>query len=112
MTITGSDQTAQMALVIPKAARLKAVSVNGKRIAAPPEWSTLDRVFILCTTRDCAHASVTLESAATAPFDVTLGERRFGVPQSGRAIVAARPAWAVQSQLGDGTVLLGKVTVR
>ena len=100
-----------MAIVIPKAAKLMAVTIDGKHIDAPKEWAGLDNVVLLCTTRDCRNAAITLDCAATSAFDVTLGERRFGVPAFGRTIVAARPNTAVQSQLGDGTVILVKVRV-
>ncbi len=111
LTVNGSADTAQMALVIPKAAKLMGITVNGKHMAAPPQWAALDRIVILCTTRDCRNATVALDSAATGPFDIELGERRFGVPDFGQKIVAARPNTAVQSQLGDGTVILAKVAV-
>ncbi|HEX3675611.1 MAG TPA: M20/M25/M40 family metallo-hydrolase [Rhizomicrobium sp.] len=111
LAIRGSADTGQMAIVIPKAAKLMAVTIDGKHIDAPKEWAGLDNVVLLCTTRDCRNAAVTLDSAATSAFDVTLGERRFGVPDFGQKIVTARPNTAVQSQLGDGTVILAKVRV-
>ncbi|HTQ12776.1 MAG TPA: M20/M25/M40 family metallo-hydrolase [Rhizomicrobium sp.] len=111
LALSASPETAQTALIVPRDAALSALTVNGKRIAAPPQWAQLPQVILLCTTRDCAHATVGLASGAAKPFDVTLVERRFGIPGFGRAIVAARPTTAVQSQLGDGTLILTKVRV-
>jgi hypothetical protein len=109
LTLHGSADAGQMVLVVPKSAALAALTLNGTRVPLGGEWK--DQIFLLCTTGDCAHAGVVLESRSKAAFDLTLAERRFGVPAFGAHIVAARPDTAVQSRLGDGTMLIGKVAV-
>ncbi|HEY2069209.1 MAG TPA: M20/M25/M40 family metallo-hydrolase [Rhizomicrobium sp.] len=109
LALHGSAEAGQMVLVVPDSAHVTAITINGKRIIIGAEWK--NGVIVLCTTGDCAHANITLDTAGAAGFDLILGERRFGVPDSGAKIVAARPASAVQSQLGDSTVILAKVTV-
>ncbi len=109
LALHGSGQTAQMALVVPESVPVTAITVDGTRTIVGPEWKK--GIIVLCTTGDCAHGTISLETSGTAGFDLTLGERRFGVPDFGARIVAARPDSAVQSQLGDSTVILSKVTV-
>ena len=109
LRLDGSAGAAQMALVIPKSAGVTAITVDGKTIPTRG-WTAPDRFILLCTTRDCRDATISLDAGRSA-FAVTLGERRFGVPAFGAAIVAARPDTAVPSQLGDGTLLLTKVKV-
>jgi hypothetical protein len=111
LMLHGSAGAAQMMLIIPKSAGVESLTIDGKRIVIGREWANDNRIVLLCTTRDCANAGIVLDSANKVAFDLVLGERRFGVPAFGQKIVAARPATAVPSQVGDGTVLFTKVSV-
>jgi hypothetical protein len=107
LDIRGSEETAQMLVVIPEAIGLKAVTVNGKRTAAS-NWA--DKAFIGCMSSDCRAEKVTIE-AGSKPFDFYVAEIRFGLPPDGQKLVAARPKESVRSQNGDNTIVLRKVHV-
>jgi len=107
----GSDTTNQMYLVIPKAAVLKSVDIQGWHFAAPPVWSGEDSVLFACMSHDCRNESVTLTIAMRQPLTLGLYEHRFGLPAFGRSLAHARPATAVPSQNGDGVTLVGDIHV-
>ncbi len=109
LALDGSDATAQMALLIPKEAGLRAVTVNGKRLAVGE--GAPDRMFLGCMSSDCRSANVMLEVGTKRAFDITVAEIRFGLPPSGDKLVAARPDTAVRSQNGDNTIVLTKIAV-
>jgi hypothetical protein len=105
LALHGSDRTAQMVLVIPSSAMLKAVDLEGWHFVAP------DALVLACMSRDCASATVTLTLATRAAVTLSLYEHRFGLPDFAQRLVAARPPTAVQSQNGDGITLLGEVHI-
>jgi hypothetical protein len=107
----GSDAADQMILIVPKAARLKAVDLPGWHFAAPPEWAHEDYVALACMSRDCRSQSVTLTLAADAALTLGLCEHRFGLPGFGWKLISARPATAVPSQNGDGVTLASEIRI-
>lgn len=109
LVLHGSVKAAQMILVIPKSAMLKAIDVNGWRFDAPQSWSEEDSVALACMSRDCASATVTLTLDSRSTQTLGLYEHRFGLPDFGKRLVAARPPTAVQSQNGDGVVLMDEI---
>jgi hypothetical protein len=111
LSLHGSPDASQMYLIVPKAAGLDAITLNGKHFDAPPEWKKLDRVIIGCMTQDCRNATVTLDLETKKALNLTLVERRAGLPDSGKFLSGARPKTAVPSQLGDGTFILSTVQI-
>ncbi|HEV2562315.1 MAG TPA: M20/M25/M40 family metallo-hydrolase [Rhizomicrobium sp.] len=111
LALQGSADAAQMYLVVPKAAQLEAITLNGKHFDAPPEWKKLDRVIIGCQTGDCRNANVMLDLATKKAVELMLAERRAGLPDFGKFLERGRPKTAVPSQLGDGTYVLSSVKV-
>jgi hypothetical protein len=107
----GSDAADQMHLIIPRAATLKAVDLQGWHFPAPASWSDEDFVVFSCMSHDCRSASITLTLAERAPVTLGLYEHRFGLPDFARNLVRARPATAVPSQNGDGGTLVGEIHV-
>jgi hypothetical protein len=109
LALHGSAKAAQMILVIPKSAMLKAIDVNGWHFDAPRSWSEEDSVALACMSRDCASATVTFTLASQSAQTLALYEHRFGLPDFAKRLAAARPPTAVQSQNGDGVVLMGEI---
>jgi hypothetical protein len=111
LALHGSSNAAQMVLVIPKSAMLKAIDINGRHFDAPPSWANEDSVVLACMSRDCASSAVTLTLASPRAQTFELYEHRFGLPDFAKRLAAARPPTAVQSQNGDGVVVMNKVGV-
>ncbi|HTO41482.1 MAG TPA: M20/M25/M40 family metallo-hydrolase [Rhizomicrobium sp.] len=109
LTLAGSNAADQMFVIIPKAAKLKAVKIGSWNI--PLTSNARENTIIVCLTPDCRDLSLTLLTAAAKPFDILFGERRIGLPPEGQKLRDARPKEAVQSQMGDGTVVLSRVRV-
>jgi hypothetical protein len=111
IALHGSDQAAQMALLIPKSAQLKAIDIDGWHFDAPDSWGGEGPAILACMSRDCAYAQVTLTLGSPRAQTFELTEHRFGAPDFARRLVAARPSTAVQSQNGDGVTLVNEVNV-
>jgi len=109
LTLRGSSEAAQMILVTPRSAMLKAIDVNGWHFDAPSSWANEDSVALACMSRDCASATVTLTLASRSTQTLELYEHRFGLPDFAKRLAAARPPTAVQSQNGDGVVLMDEL---
>ena len=107
----GADAADQMQLIVPKAAMLKAVDLQGRHFPAPASWSDEDFVVFACMSRDCRNKAVTLTLAGHSAVSLGLYEHRFGLPDFAGNLVRARPATAVQSQNGDGVTLVGEIHV-
>ena len=101
----------QMVLIVPQAAWMKAIEIDGKRIDVPSEWGALPREVILCSTDDCANKDITLELGTKKPVEIMLISQRYGLPPGGEKLQAARPKNAVVSQNGDATVLINAVKI-
>jgi hypothetical protein len=112
LALRGSDDANQMALILTKPVGLKAIDIKDWHFDAPLQWGKLDRVVLACMSRDCASATVTLTLADGAPLDAIIAEDRFGAPPEGAKLVAARPKTAVQSQNGDGVLLISMCEFR
>jgi peptidase M28-like protein len=111
LALQGSDDANQMAFIITHPKGLKAIDIKDWHFDAPPAWAKLDRVVVACMSRDCATAILALTMADDAPVDAILGEDRFGLPPEGARLLAARPKTAVQSQNGDGVLLISRLHV-
>lgn len=108
ITLNGSNKTQQMFVSVPAAARLKAVQIGDWAIPIKPQPRD---TFIGCVTPDCRNMQLALDMGASGPFDLVIGERRFGLPPDGAKLLKARPHTAVPSQMGDGTVLISKLQI-
>jgi hypothetical protein len=110
VTLHGSAKSAQMFLVVPKEAGLKNVSIGDWSIPLKPAPNSRDTI-IGCLTADCRNAAITFDLSTAKPFDILVGERRFGLPPQGAKLLKARPDTAVPSQMGDGTILISKLHI-
>jgi hypothetical protein len=110
LAIEASPEAAQVVVGVPPVAGLRAATVNGARQAIGG-GGVLPWMTVGCVSRDCQHATITLEVGA-APFEVTVSEVRFGLPPDGQKLTDARPKTAVPSQDGDTTIVLTSVPVK
>jgi hypothetical protein len=111
LTLHGSNQTNEMALMVPNTAGLKWFEIGGIRSAVNSDASPRGTI-IGCATEDCRNQTITLDLATNKPVDITLMEQRFGLPPDGQKIAAARPKEAVASQSGDTVMVLKRLTIR
>jgi hypothetical protein len=101
----------QVVLVVPHAAWMKAIQIDGKRFDVPGEWEALPREIVDCSTDDCASKEITLELGAKKPVNIVLISQHYSVPPAGAKFQAARPKTAIVSQSGDTTVLISQVKI-
>jgi hypothetical protein len=106
VTINLNAAGAGVALLVPKEAGLKAVSLGGVTV---PAYG--GRMTVSCATPDCGSAQMVLQLSSAAPVDLTLIAYRHGLPPQAAALLKARPAWAVPSQSGDATLLAATLRV-
>jgi hypothetical protein len=111
LTLHGSDAADQMFVVIPKGGEVASITLMGKSIEVPPEWNDLERSIVACLSRDCRGATITLKMASPKAVPLVVAEQRFGLPDFGAKLKAARPDTAVPSQTGDATILVTKAPV-
>lgn len=97
----------RIALVVPREAGLRAVSISGLTIAAPKDRA----VTVTCATPDCADAHMTLTVASPGAGQWTLVEQHFGLPKGGEKLLAARPDYAVPYQGGDLTAIASRLAI-
>ena len=109
--LNGSSDAAMMTLIVPGAAKLRRVVIGEKAVDVPDAWAEQKFVTIGCLSRDCATMPVTLDMADNGPLNLTLVERRAGLPGFGARLAQARGKTAVPSQFGDGIMLLTPITV-
>ncbi len=109
----GPDVTLQLnatgdgvALLIPRAAGLKSLSLVGIEAQAQGQVENIN-----CATPDCGRMRMTLHMGTTAPFEIILRSVRRGLPPQGAALLKARPPMAVPSQGADTTVLIRRIVV-
>jgi hypothetical protein len=107
LLLHGSPNTSAMSLRIPKQAKLTALRIRGENLRPPRGWNDDTRIY--CDGPDCRGLAVTLTVASRAAFSIPFAERRYGLPEFGKAIAAARPATAMPSQSGDGIILANTV---
>jgi peptidase M28-like protein len=109
VALHGSPDTDAMALIVPKAAALAALVVNGEHMDAPKTFS--GDTLVACASRDCRDETVTMTLRAHGAFALLFAEQRYGLPQAGANLVAARPKQAIPSQSGDLTFLAGTLHI-
>ncbi len=109
VALHGSSEASVMALVIPKAAKVRSVAIHGQDLVAPNDFD--GDMLLACTSRDCAGEVVSIETAGHAAFPLTVIEQRYGLPEFAHAMVAARPPQAIPSQLGDGVLLVKTLAI-
>jgi len=102
VALQGSRETDGMMLASPAPFILKAV--NGEAFNGMSSATRL-----ICDTRDCAGATLTLETKARGTF--TLVEMRRGLPMTGTGLLLARPDDAVPSGSGDQTLLTARIPI-
>jgi hypothetical protein len=110
VALHGSSQAATMAIVIPKAAKLRSIDIHGQHLV-PPANSDTD-TLLGCASRDCAGETVSLEFASRSQVLLVIAEQRYDLPPFAAGLVAARPPNAIPSQTGDYTLLANTLTIK
>jgi hypothetical protein len=110
VALHGSPQTSAMLLVIPKAAKLRAIDIRGQHLVAPKGFD--DETYFACVSRDCADEQVTLDVGTKDAFTLNFAEMRYGLPPFAAKLMAARPKNAIPSQNGDVVMLPGTLDVK
>lgn len=111
VAFAGSEQLAQMFFVIPDPANVRAFWMNGRRFTPPEQWKGLEQAVVGCESRDCRNTRLTFELNSPKAFTLTMAEIRFGLPDFGKFLAAARPNTATTNRIGDSTILIVKVPV-
>ncbi|MFL5238154.1 MAG: M20/M25/M40 family metallo-hydrolase [Rhizomicrobium sp.] len=107
LLLHGSPNTSAMSLRIPKQAKLTALRIRGENLRLPAGWADDARIF--CDGPDCRELAVTLTLANRTAIAIPFAERRYGLPDFGKAIAAARPPTAMPSQSGNGAILANTI---
>lgn len=101
-----------VALFVPPSVALRAAYVDGVPLGLPPRlalWFFGDHRLVACLTTPPAGVVVELVIEGEAPATAHLADQSRGLPPSGAALVAARPATAAPFWDGDTTVVTGEV---
>jgi hypothetical protein len=110
IVLHGPPSTSAMFAIVPRAAKLAAVEVNGQPMAIKG-GSTHDTT-LACLSLDCAaEERLTLRLATHDAFTLRFSANRYGLPPQGMRLAAARPRNAMPSQDGDGVVQLSSLVV-
>jgi hypothetical protein len=95
-----------VALLLPRQARLRGLTIAGTEAPARGEVDT-----ITCDTPDCGRMQMTLHLGTSTPFQIVLRSMLRGLPPAGGALLKARSPDAVPSQAGDMTLLVRTIAV-
>jgi len=95
-----------VALLLPRQARLRALTIAGTEAPARGEVDT-----ITCDTPDCGRMQMTLHLGTSTPFQIVLRSMHRGLPPASGALLKARAPDAVPSQAGDMTMLVRTIAV-
>jgi hypothetical protein len=106
ITLDLKTQSDAVMLVVPPEAALRSVTISGVTAAAGGQ-----RTAILCSTPDCAQASMVLKFGSSRPVELLLLANKRGLPPQGARLLKARSPEAVPSHAGDSTVLAARIAV-
>jgi len=103
----------QVFLAIPTNAGLRAIDIEGKHFAVPPEWAKAAAPYDLvgCFSPDCASKSIELTLGSRAGTKILLAALHYGLAPEAQKLAQVRPATAVPSQNGDTTILINTIDV-
>ncbi|MDE2465320.1 MAG: M20/M25/M40 family metallo-hydrolase [Alphaproteobacteria bacterium] len=111
VTLALHASAAMLTLRLPGHLNLKEIEFGTTSIAIPPGWKQQKQVAIGCLTPDCSTATVRLVMDQDGPFVLTLVARSLTLPGQAKPLLAARPASAVRSGYGDGTLEIVPIAV-
>ena len=106
--LKGSSDASGMIVVIPREAALQSLDLRGQRYDAQGQSGA---TRIICWTPDCSDMHLTLVLAKTGKVALSFAEVRYGLPQAGERLQAARPDMAMASQSGDETMLMNSAAL-
>ena len=109
--LKGSGEAAMMSLAIPGGVKLKRVTMGSRTLDVPAKWAKQKHILVGCMSADCRTMTMSLDMEDKGPVSIGLIERQAGLPGFATSLAAARPKTAVQSQFGDGIMLIGQVAV-
>jgi hypothetical protein len=101
-----------VALFLPATVRVHHATVDGVPVPDPPRlarWFFGGYRTLACLTTAPRGVTIDLVLDGEAPVAAVVADRSPGLPPSGRALAAARPATAVPSWEGDSTVATAAV---
>ncbi len=109
LVLHGPPQASRLFLLVPKDSGLTRAELDGH--AFTPSAASLNPrgTIIACMTRDCPGKTVKLTFASRKPVEIALAEQRAGLPPDGAKLLKARPGTATAVQIGDTTIVYGKV---
>jgi hypothetical protein len=99
ITVDVETQGDGFRLMVPEAAKMTALAVNGVAVTPP---SGTD---IAITCADCRRARLTLDLDSSQAMPLRLEAMWRGLPKDGANLLKARPDWAVPSQFGDLSIV-------
>jgi hypothetical protein len=106
LALEGSTAANGMVVMIPKDAKLVSLDLRGQHIAGGVEPTN---ARVLCWTPDCRDLRLSLVFGNSGKVAINFAEVRYGLPESGVHLQAARPDTAMASQSGDETILANAV---
>ena len=109
LALEGSSDANGMVVMIPKDAKLTAIDLRGQHYVPQDKGNA---VRIICWTPDCRDLHLKLSFAGTSAVAINFAEVRYGLPDSGKRLQAARPETAMASQSGDEMILANSVTLK
>jgi hypothetical protein len=106
IALAGSADASGMVVAIPKEAKLVSLDLRGQHLVAQ---ASSGNVRIICWTPDCRDLHLSLVLGNTGAVSIPFAEVRYGLPDFGGKLQAARPATAMASQSGDEVILANKL---
>jgi hypothetical protein len=106
IAFSGSPDANGMLVAIPKEAKLVSLDLRGQHMAAK---DSSGNVRVICWTPDCRDLHLSLVLGNTGAVSIAFAEVRYGLPDFGARLQAARPETAMASQSGDEVVLANKL---
>ena len=101
----------QLRLLVPDAAKPLSVEIDDGTHPLKPERPIRGYHYITYNGPPRADWRLTLHLASTAPFELLLYEVSHGLPESGAALLEARPKSAQPRGFGDATRVLRRVEI-
>ncbi|HKD22775.1 MAG TPA: M20/M25/M40 family metallo-hydrolase [Rhizomicrobium sp.] len=105
LKLDGSADASAMVIGIPKDAGLKSLDLRGEHLDMTADMGAMR---ILCLSPDCRDLEAKMR-LSNPDAEITVAELRYGLPEFGAHLKAARPDVAMPSQSGDEVVLARKV---
>jgi hypothetical protein len=104
--LEGAREAHSLTLIVPTASHLRNVEIGGNAI--PTSGDEIRPTVIHCVGADCIGKEISLTLARKGAVDLLVAEQRYGLPDDGAVLLAARGATGTPSRGGDTTIILAK----